>query len=334
MSVSRIGSRVVLFRPGALGDALLTVPALALVRAARPAAHVTVVARGEVVPLLAATGLADAVFPYDLPAWSALFAADPAVADPLARRVLASAEVLAWLPDPQDDVASHLRALGAERVVVAPAQPLPDPLPGEPTHMALQLARALQPLGIAAPAEVERLRELVPPLTLAPGDVHCADEVWTRLALADAGRIVALHPGSGGAAKRWPASSFAALADAIRSWGLRPLLVEGPQDADVCAAIQAASRLRLPVARDLSIGSLAGILRRCSGYVGNDSGVSHLAALLDIPTLALFGPTDPAVWAPLGRRVRALRSPNASMERLALGLVADALHYLLGLSCT
>jgi len=322
------GSRMVLFRPGALGDALLAVPPLALLRAARLAAQITFVARGEVLPLLAAAGLVDTVYPYDLPAWAALFATDPAVADPLARQVVEGAEVIAWLPDPQGDVAIRLRALGAERAVVAPAQSRP----GEPIHMALHLARALQPLGIAVPADVARLRELIPPLKLAPDADRHADEAWVRLALADGGHgVVALHPGSGGTAKRWPPDSFAALADAIRTWGLRSLLIEGPQDAEVCAAVQAATPLPLPVARELSIESLAALLRRCSSYVGNDSGVSHLAGLLDVPTLALFGPTDPAVWAPLGRRVHVLRSPDATMERLEVGRVADALRDLLGL---
>jgi len=52
---------------------------------------------------------------------------------------------------------------------------------------------------------------------------------------------------------------------------------------------------------------LAGVLQRCSAFIGNDAGVTHLAAALGVPTLAIFGPTEPARWAPLGRHVRVVR---------------------------
>ena len=67
------------------------------------------------------------------------------------------------------------------------------------------------------------------------------------------------------------------------------------------------------MARGLSIGALASLLRRCAAYLGNDSGVTHLAALAGVPTVALFGPSDPARWSPLGPRVTVLRSPTREM---------------------
>jgi ADP-heptose:LPS heptosyltransferase len=70
---------------------------------------------------------------------------------------------------------------------------------------------------------------------------------------------------------------------------------------------------------------VAALARRARGYLGNDSGLSHLAGLADVPTLALFGPTDPALWRPLGLRVRVLRQqplaeldPDTVIEELKL----------------
>jgi ADP-heptose:LPS heptosyltransferase len=69
-------------------------------------------------------------------------------------------------------------------------------------------------------------------------------------------------------------------------------------------------------ARDLPARVLGAVLAHAGLYVGNDSGVSHLAAAWGAPVLALFGPTDPAQWAPVGPRVKVLRAKDEKMESL------------------
>jgi ADP-heptose:LPS heptosyltransferase len=76
--------------------------------------------------------------------------------------------------------------------------------------------------------------------------------------------------------------------------------------------------------RDVPLRVLGALLGRAGLYVGNDSGVSHLAAAAGAPTLALFGPTDPAVWAPVGPAVETVRSLNMKMEGLDLAAVNAA----------
>jgi ADP-heptose:LPS heptosyltransferase len=73
---------------------------------------------------------------------------------------------------------------------------------------------------------------------------------------------------------------------------------------------------------------LGALLSRAGAYLGNDSGISHLAAAWGAPTLSLFGPTDPAVWAPLGPRSRALRSPSGTLEGLSVDAVESGLAEL------
>jgi hypothetical protein len=116
-------------------------------------------------------------------------------------------------------------------------------------------------------------------------------------------RFLALHPGSGSARKNWP--GFADLARVLAP--VDPFLaVCGAADADAARPL-----LALPnavAAVGLAPRDLGALLSRAGAFVGNDSGVSHLAAAAGAPTLALFGPTDPAQWAPLGDRVATLRA--------------------------
>ena len=134
-------------------------------------------------------------------------------------------------------------------------------------------------------------------------------------------RFLAVHPGSGSAAKNWPADRFAALVQR-HARDTRWLLVTGPADEGAADALRC-----LPgavVAQELPLRELAALLAHAGLYVGNDSGVSHLAAATGVPTLALFGPTAPSTWAPVGPRVATLASPDGTMTGLDLDTVSAA----------
>jgi heptosyltransferase-3 len=318
--------RIVAIRPGALGDALLLFPTLALVRRAFVDSRVTLVARPDVLPLARTSGFADETSSYDDPSWAALFAERPRDDSP-ARELLADATTLAWLVDSDGNVAHNLKALGAAQAFTLP--PLPPPS-GPREHMALHLARALEPLGIGAPATTIALISVMPPLAPPDEDERQAEALWKRLGLSDSSTgIVALHSGSGGVSKRWPPERFAELVSSIRQMGFSPLLLEGPQDTEVTSIIAERAEGTLPIARNLTAGTLAALLRRCTAYVGNDSGVTHLAGMLGVRTLALFGPTDPALWAPLGPHVRITQAKDGRMESLSTLEVQEALAALL-----
>ena len=83
------------------------------------------------------------------------------------------------------------------------------------------------------------------------------------------------------------------------------------------------------VAQGLSVSALAALLARCDAYIGADTGPTHLAGLLGLPTIALFGPTNPAIWAPLGQRVTALQAPQGELAQLSAETVATTLLTLL-----
>jgi ADP-heptose:LPS heptosyltransferase len=139
-------------------------------------------------------------------------------------------------------------------------------------------------------------------------------QAGTLTHLRQAGRIpVVLHPGSGSEKKNWPVGNFARLIRTLKSNPrVTPLILEGPHDA--LAADSLKTELGHPpqieILRVDDLLALASCLHECALYVGNDSGVAHLSAFLGTPTIAVFGPSDPIQWAPLGRRVRVLFNPQ------------------------
>jgi hypothetical protein len=328
--------RVLIFRPGALGDALLALPALALLRGAAPHPHITLVARADILPLARAAGLADETWDFDLPCWSALWQVGARLRSPAVEALRGADAAIAWCAD-DGALTRSLRAHGVREVVVAPGRPPASrdgdrACPGD-THTALYLARTLGPLLPGGPpVTIHALPSIAEDLARA-ADATTAEATLAGLALPP-GRIVALHPGSGGDAKRWPAERFATTARRLLEASYAPLLLSGPADDVAIEGTTAGLGTdagRVPVARGLPLAALVGVLRRCLAYLGNDSGVSHLAGLAGTPTLALFGPTDPAVWAPLGARVRVLRAtahaPDAvpAMASLSVERVWQAL---------
>lgn len=128
-----------------------------------------------------------------------------------------------------------------------------------------------------------------------------SSQYWESHALGGE-RVLGIAPGSGAREKNWPAAYFG---DVARWWerqvGGRVLAILGPAEAERPEPIHLGTEAL--VVREERLGTVAALLSRCDLYLGNDSGLSHLAAALGVPTVALFGPTDPTEWAPQGRHV-------------------------------
>jgi ADP-heptose:LPS heptosyltransferase len=134
--------------------------------------------------------------------------------------------------------------------------------------------------------------------------------------LSEVGPFLGLHPGSGSERKNWPKENFLEVArGAFRLWGLASVVLIGPAEEGQREFWTKAREPFLSVREGLSILEAAHILRRATLYVGNDSGITHLAAALGVPVIALFGPTDPRRWAPRGDRVE-IRSQEISVQDL------------------
>ena len=278
------GRRILVVRAGALGDTILALPAVAALReAVGREGQVELLGRAPAIELARGEDLAARVHDFDRARFRAFF--DAAVdASDLETFLRAFDAVVAFSRLPL------LRAL-AERLGSAVLEVAP--LPPKGTHASDHLLRGLAPLGIG-----ESIR--VPDLPIGP-DQSARASRWLATHGFSAGSFIAIHPSSGSLQKNWPAERFQEIASLARARGLGVVWIEG--EADAGAVARARRGASEPVARGLELGVLAALLASCAAYFGNDSGVSHLAAATAAPTLAVFGPTDPAQWAPRGRRV-------------------------------
>jgi ADP-heptose:LPS heptosyltransferase len=124
------------------------------------------------------------------------------------------------------------------------------------------------------------------------------------------GARVIISPGAGGVRKRWPLAGFLKVAAELTSLGLRPQILLGPAENDLAEALSGGPQPVAPILATRTFGDLIGALESAGYYIGNDSGVSHLAAFLGLSTLVVFGPSDPDRWRPFGRHVYTIRSAS------------------------
>ncbi len=154
-------------------------------------------------------------------------------------------------------------------------------------------------------------------------------------ALLPAGRpIVALGPTANWPPKAWPAEHFAMLFHRLEAGplpGARPAVFAGPgeQERAMAAPLLAALPGAIDLRGRLTLAEAAACLACAALFVGNDSGLMHLAAATGVPTLGLFGPTPAAEYAPAGRRAEAVVAPGSSMHELSVGAVLNAATRLL-----
>ena len=301
-----MAATILVLRPGALGDTLLALPALRALRARFPRARLHLVGHPGAGALLQQAGEINSLTDFDAPSVAELFVDEEGERRSALLASLGPVEAaIAWLADPDGVVRRQLQHAGARRVLIAPSRPRQ----GERCHVADYLWQTLAPWRVPLP--------LWQPLKLPPGPSATA---WPPVDLL-------VHPGSGSAAKNWPAAQYAAVLEQLCHLGRwRVALVCGPADDAACRAVLACLGRDLPVWRPPSVPALGRALLQASALLGNDSGVSHLAAALGVPTVALFGPTDPAVWSPRGPSVRVLPFEAEPGE------VAQAVHAALARS--
>jgi len=134
---------------------------------------------------------------------------------------------------------------------------------------------------------------------------------------------LALHPGSGSEKKNWPEANWRELIQKLS--GSRLLLVGG--EAEEGRLERLAEVAPCELARSLPLAQLAARLGACSLFVGHDSGISHLAAAVGIPTIVLWGETTEAVWRPLGEHVSLIKDlANISVDTVHNALTAPAIR--------
>jgi ADP-heptose:LPS heptosyltransferase len=302
--------RTVVLHPGALGDVLLAIPALRALAAAVPDGELVLAAQPRISRLLASLGVVDRCLDFDTLGLDALFGDDPAPEQ--LRSLLMGARVVSWFGSRDARFGDGMRLLARDSVVAST-------VPAGSRTVWEHLLDSVTTL-----ATIDEARR--DPIALTGEGVDAG-----RRALLDAGwdgarPLVILHPGAGGVAKRWPVEGFAEVARrVVRAAHADVVVHEGPADHDVVAALRACVRVPVRVLADPPLEMLAGAMHHASLVIGNDSGVTHLAAVVGAATLALFIAANMAwrPWSPHAR-VRVVSAPALTPSDVET-VIGDAL---------
>jgi len=280
-------NRVLVWHQGALGDLLLSIPALHAIRSQGAGASLHLVSRTDVASLLILSGLAGSVSSPEDGMFGALFRDD-------------------------EEIPQRLRNFlsGFDSGVIFTRR--------RNAHFLKKIAKVIPSLFFLITFPPEGVREHVSIYQLK--QLGIAGEWWFSLSgicedgpSSSSTPVMSIHPGSGGWRKCWPLENFLELALSIHGgerWRFQ--FIFGP--AEKADAVKKTARFISDYGIDAQLVcgrpllETARWLKQSDLYIGNDSGISHMAALLGVPSIVLFGPTDDVVWRPLGQNVRIVRS--------------------------
>jgi len=293
---------ILIIHPGALGDVLLAVPAIRNLSVKFPQHETVLMAAAAVSRLLSECGLINDWIPLEGQACLGLFSETLSISEELQSWFNRCDLAVVWMEDTDGTRGSLFQDLGVARVQIQS--------PFSPELRARhQSNRFLETLGETAEDASLKRTVQVPPHLLERGKDYLA-----TLRISCDQSLALVHPGSGSIHKCLEPRRMALLIEQLWRRGVCPLVLEGPADQDTVGhALQFVSKPPI-VLRDLDLSQLAGVLAQGTFSIGHDSGVTHLSALLGVPTIALFGPTDPQRWAPQGSHVTILRGSPCICE--------------------
>ncbi len=290
------GLRVLLIRSGGLGDSILTLPVAAGLRKMYPEAELHLLGNENMLAVARLTGLFDGIRSLDEAGFSTLYAGSGTT--PFSRTFFSRFDrVYCFTAGNAARIARTILESGAR------ASRMLDPRPpqGWKRHiteyfLSILGAEDVGPTVLPRPSAVSELSR-------------------------DKNTLV-IHPGGGNVLKTWPLERFFMVAEQ------RPgetVFLLGPAELERGYVGRMPENCR--ILPDPPLAEAAALLSSASAYLGNDSGASHLAAMCGTPTVALFGPTDPRIWRPLGERVTVIASPGGSMEGISIEEVSRAIEY-------
>ena len=314
-------NRILVIRGGAIGDFMLTLPALNALRDAWPRAHIEILGYKHIAVLAENRFYAQAVRSIEYGSLSSFFARNSELPAELANYFGSFDLIVSYLYDPDRIFENNLRRCGVENLLCGPPKIVENA-----GHAAHQLARPIEEMGIRV---VDLSEKVFPSIE----DRQFASDFLRSLQQP----IVAIHPGSGSKEKNWPLENWVALFSGTGGFpdaqgkhgrhGKFPSLVVISGEADKSQTEQLEREWKdrdVRFAKNLPLPHLAAVLER-SIFIGHDSGISHLAAAAGANCVLLFGPTDPNVWAPRNKNVQVLSAPNRRLGDLKIEEVKTAI---------
>jgi hypothetical protein len=291
--------KILLLHPGGLGDCILSLPAIRLLRLRFPSAELSIAGNPDYLgPIVA--GYAERILSLSSLPLHHLYSPESLPQEDV-RFWRSFNRLVSWTGSGNPEFVRKMKNIHPD-ACIAPWRPQP----GESRHVSQLFADSIDPAvyssGRPAPAIVHLNAAL-----LREGLQWLAERGWNK-----GDSLTALHAGAGSEEKRWPLERFNRLARHFVFEEKRKLLViEGPAESGLAKQITP----ELPAdnafrAECLSLGLLAAVMKQCRFFIGNDSGIAHLAAALKVQSVVLFGPTLPQHWAPLGEHVTVIRKAH------------------------
>jgi heptosyltransferase-2 len=288
-----------------VGDFILTMPAIELVRNGFPDLAIEILGYPSISSLAVEAGLADSTRSIEHGTMAPFFAPG-ADLDPETCAYFKSFDVVvSYLYDPDGFFAGNLERAGVETLIRGPfrmdetARSAPEQLAEPLGQLALFLEKPYVEVSYGEPDRV-----------------------------TDSGPAIAIHPGSGSASKNWAFESWINLASEIVQ-GIPTasfLIISGEAEEETIGDfLDLLDKKGIPYqhANQSVLSGLGRMLQACDLFLGHDSGISHLAASTGLAGLALFGPTDPAIWAPQHPAFDFIKAPGGQLGDLSWEAVRD-----------
>jgi heptosyltransferase-3 len=302
-----LARNILIFHQGALGDFIVTWPlALTLARLHPQSRVFYVTAAGK-------GALAEKVLRVESldieSGWHHLYSASPQLPAPLAKRLTNSHTVVSFVADDRDRWVSNVKAVAPDADVLTLSSKPPADYAGHVSEFILDQLSS-RPAAHTAASQILK--------SISTRGVAAAP---TR------GDTIVIHPGAGSPAKCWPPERFVGLARALRDQGHPVAVLLGEVERERWPAAQVAALGEVAtVESPQSLLDLLSHVQPARCFVGNDSGPGHLAGILGVPTIAIFGANDSTRWKPLGPVVEVV--PGASLEGISVDQVLEAVGLL------
>ncbi|HEY9510394.1 MAG TPA: glycosyltransferase family 9 protein [Verrucomicrobiae bacterium] len=278
--------KILVIRGGAIGDFILTLPAIAALRRQFPDAHLEVLGYPHIVQLAVAGGLVDQVQSIEAGPLAGFFARNGTLNPELVEYFSSFNLIVSYLFDPDEIFKTNVGRCTKAQFIIGPHRPKET----EVVHATNIFLKPLEGLAIFDADPLPRLA--------------------INSQFSSTLNPIALHPGSGSETKNWPEAKWADLLQhLLTKTTSNILLIGGEAEGERLQRLAAAlSPTRVQVAQSLPLTELAQLLQGCAAFVGHDSGISHLAAALGIPVIVLWGNTIEQIWRPPHERVTIVRS--------------------------
>ena len=282
---------IVMIHPGGLGDVLLAVPTMARLRTRFPNHRLVLCVEDQIARLLLECHIIDAWTSVQGRACADLFAGANSVMGQVRTWLEVCDLAVGWMQDLDGELSETLKAVGVREVIMR--SPFSTAI--RATHQRDRFLEAIN----EAPSDDEG--DVL--LTMTEPLLHLGRACLEAAGLSIGQSLVVIHPGSGSAHKCVAPELLASVVVALQISGATPVILEGPADREPVERFLQACVNPPIVLKGLDVRTFAGVLAQARLFVGQDSGVTHMAGLMGVRTVALFGPTDPARWAPRGAHV-------------------------------